>query len=693
MFRSEDMSLSQLLFAKESMWEMMNHLAYTEKGMFVSQHHNKPRSTSNMALYAQKVIKQTEELLLCVTEVEEKMREFEWPISDFNHSVKHYMHQVDSFCRSNHIEGSKLYYKIEGELQTKHKQMSDYSESYRRILDQRVALLEQMAGIRVIEDLVPIDFQAMAGYNSSNYYGDNGRMSRQPRADKKFHSILGLIATEKLHQLQKILFRISRENIVLKSKTLNELNDPLIKDKSSTSQKTMIFVLFPRTEKEVIVQKVDLILKNFDFVGIELPPHGQKPDILLMLRENLEDNRKILTKTQNEINIILQDFSKPLMIPWLSHISVVKLIIKREQNFVKNLVYIEEKDGFYQLLVWVPASNVEELKEDLDDLRMSDPTFIKPKLIEINRGRRIDSIYKPPTFFHHNSFTKTFQLIVDTYGVPRYKEANPGLFTIITFPFMFGLMFGDIGHGLVLLVISLFVQSLVAKTNPTLSGVRYILLLMGVFSVFCGFIYNEFFSVPLILFDSCYAPPANGKEPFKRVDSDCVYPFGLDWVWTQSSNETTFVNSFKMKFSIIVGVIQMLFGTFLKGCNAVYFNSHVDLWFEAIPQFVFMSVTFGYMCFCIIVKWLQDWTDREPVSIIQLFINFTSVDQALYGTPELQQSIQWWFMVTVVVCVFLMLVPKPLILYFRSAPEKSLSRIYGEESDASQRNSLFGSVR
>lgn len=43
----------------------------------------------------------------------------------------------------------------------------------------------------------------------------------------------------------------------------------------------------------------------------------------------------------------------------------------------------------------------------------------------------------PPTYFETNAFTWAFQEFVDTYGVPRYREANPALFTAATFPFLF----------------------------------------------------------------------------------------------------------------------------------------------------------------------------------------------------------------------------------------------------------------
>ena len=59
----------------------------------------------------------------------------------------------------------------------------------------------------------------------------------------------------------------------------------------------------------------------------------------------------------------------------------------------------------------------------------------------------IDTDDTPPTYFKLNKFTAAFQGIVDGYGIPRYGEINPAAFTIITYPFLFGVMFGDVRPG------------------------------------------------------------------------------------------------------------------------------------------------------------------------------------------------------------------------------------------------------
>ena len=94
---------------------------------------------------------------------------------------------------------------------------------------------------------------------------------------------------------------------------------------------------------------------------------------------------------------------------------------------------------------------------------------------------------------------------MDTYGIPRYREVNPGAFAIILFPFLFAIMFGDVGHGALLLLLALYFianeeKMLKMKLDDIIGmafGGRYILLLNALFAIYVGFIYNEAFSVPL----------------------------------------------------------------------------------------------------------------------------------------------------------------------------------------------------
>jgi V-type H+-transporting ATPase subunit a len=176
-----------------------------------------------------------------------------------------------------------------------------------------------------------------------------------------------------------------------------------------------------------------------------------------------------------------------------------------------------------------------------------------------------------------------FQEVVNTYGIPNYKEVNPGYFTIITFPFLFGVMFGDAGHGGIILCFAIFLvmfSDYIKKYIPSLSGllvIKYLLLLMGIFATFNGIIYNDFMSLPMTLFgESCYFNE-------ELIDEDCVYPVGIDPAWFKSKNKIAFMNSLKMKISVILGVCHMGMGVCLKGKNAKYFKRDMDYYHEFVP--------------------------------------------------------------------------------------------------------------
>lgn len=125
---------------------------------------------------------------------------------------------------------------------------------------------------------------------------------------------------------------------------------------------------------------------------------------------------------------------------------------------------------------------------------------------------------------------------------------------MVTFPFLFGIMFGDIGHGGILFGAGIWLcwtKSQSKELEPFLKA-RYLLLLMGAFATYCGLIYNDFMSLPLNLFSSCYTKEVKGEL---QQEKDCVYAFGVDPKWYLSSNDLSFMNSLKMKTAVILGVM------------------------------------------------------------------------------------------------------------------------------------------
>eukprot|EP01123_Difflugia_compressa_P003558 TRINITY_DN1468_c0_g1_i3.p1 TRINITY_DN1468_c0_g1~~TRINITY_DN1468_c0_g1_i3.p1 ORF type:complete len:560 (+),score=76.67 TRINITY_DN1468_c0_g1_i3:40-1680(+) len=266
---------------------------------------------------------------------------------------------------------------------------------------------------------------------------------------------------------------------------------------------------------------------------------------------------------------------------------------------------------------WVPKASVNEVAACLR-IGNERSNAAVPSILSMIKAKD-----EPPTYFKTNKFTYAFQAMVDSYGIARYREINPAVFTIVTFPYEFGIMFGDMGHGFLLFLFALLLirkekdweGKKIHEMIEMFYGGRYLILLMAIFAFYQGILYNEFFSLPMN-FGSAWALQVGknfDNSTFTRLDftPSKTYAFGVDPVWKGATNELLYYNSMKMKMSILVGVIQMTLGLFLHLFNALHFKQWYDVWFEFIPKVLFLMCIFGYLCFMIVFKWCTDYRGQD----------------------------------------------------------------------------------
>ena len=366
--------------------------------------------------------------------------------------------------------------------------------------------------------------------------------------------VAGVIPRERIAAFERILWRTLRGNLYMNQ---SEIPEPIIDPSNNEAVHKNVFVIFAHG-KEIIAK----IRKISESLGADLYSVDENSDLrrdqIHEVNTRLNDLASVLRNTKQTLDAELTQISRSLE-AWL-------IIIKKEKAVYQTLNLFSYDHARKTLIAeaWCPTNSLPLIKSTLHDVNDRAGLSVPSIINEIKTSKT------PPTYNKTNKFTEGFQTIIDAYGTAKYTEVNPGLPTVITFPFLFAVMFGDFGHGMIMTIAACAMiyweKPLMRSKQDELFSMaffgRYIMLMMGIFSMYTGFIYDDAFSKEMSVWPSMWEWPKDfkaGATVTATRKPGYTYPFGMDWSWHDTENDLLFSNSYKMKLSIILGWAHVRF--------------------------------------------------------------------------------------------------------------------------------------
>lgn len=499
--------------------------------------------------------------------------------------------------------------------------------------------------------------------------------------------VAGVIPRDRVAAFERILWRTLRGNLYMNQ---SEISEPLIDPTNNEPVKKNVFLIFAHG-KEIIAK----IRKISESLGADLYSVDENSDLrrdqIHEVNNRLGDLGSVLRNTKTTLDAELTQIAQSLA-AWM-------VIIKKEKAAYQTLNLFSYDQARKTLIAeaWCPTNSLPLIKSTLHDVNNRAGLSVPSIINEIRTNKT------PPTYQKTNRFTEGFQTIINAYGTAKYQEVNPGLPTIVTFPFLFAVMFGDFGHGFLMVcaaVAMIYWEKKLKKVRDELFQMafygRYIMLMMGLFSMYTGLIYNDVFSKSMSIFPSAWEWNisegwSEGRAVEAQLKGSYRYPFGLDWMWHGTENDLLFANSYKMKLSILMGWAHMTYSLCLSYINARHFKTPIDIWGNFVPSMIFFQSIFGYLVFTIIYKWSIDWyaIGQAPPGLlnmlIYMFLSPGKIEERLYpGQGPVQMILVLLAVVQVPVLLFL----KPF--YLRWEHNQARAKGYRGIGETSRVSALDG---
>lgn len=352
--------------------------------------------------------------------------------------------------------------------------------------------------------------------------------------------VAGVILRERLPAFERMLWRACRGNVFLRQA---EIEDPLEDPQASSDEVyKSVFVIFFQGEQ--LKSRVKKICEGFRATLYPCPDQAaDRREMAVGVMQRLEDLNTVLGQTNDHRHRVLVAAAKNIKV-WFIKVRKIKAIYH-----TLNMFNLDVTQKCLIAECWIPTADIESIQLSLRRGTEKSGSTVAPILNQMATKEQ------PPTFFRTNKFTSAFQALINAYGVASYREANPAVYTIITFPFLFAVMFGDAGHGVIMLAFGLWMcikekqlesRKIDSEIWKIFFAGRYLISIMAIFSIFTGFIYNDIFSKSLNVFGSSFqvyqsddhimkikdemVDPAASNE-HQRGYYGTPYMFGVDPIW------------------------------------------------------------------------------------------------------------------------------------------------------------------
>jgi V/A-type H+-transporting ATPase subunit I len=228
---------------------------------------------------------------------------------------------------------------------------------------------------------------------------------------------------------------------------------------------------------DVLSEKIDAIYSSLHFERFFLPDEytGTPSEA----SKNLEAR---IVKVENAISVVDKKISDTLAESRDDFLNANRRLAAYNKNFnIRKLAACtkDKEKTFYILCGWMEETEAAKLKKELDTDSNAFCIFEKD---------HSNVLSKPPTKLKNIALFRPFEMFVEMYGLPDYRELDPTVLIGLTYSIFFGFMFGDVGQGLFLMIGGALLHR--KKKTNSLSA---IISRCGFFSTIFGFLFGSFF--------------------------------------------------------------------------------------------------------------------------------------------------------------------------------------------------------